>query len=76
MSGSSTLAPATLNLAAGVTANGHTVTAVQFYNGSTLLGQATSAPYAYAWSGVGAGSYNLSATLVYDSGSTLASTAI
>ena len=30
-------APAAINLAAGVTANGHTITAVQFYNGTNLL---------------------------------------
>ena len=30
-------APATVSLAASVTANGHTITSVQFYNGTTLL---------------------------------------
>jgi len=34
-------APATISLAANVTANGHTITKVQFYNGATLLGEAT-----------------------------------
>ena len=68
-------APATINLAANVTANGHTITKVQFYNGATLLGEDTTAPYAFTWSGVAAGNYSLTAQAVYDSGSTVASTA-
>ena len=38
VNGASYTAPATINLAASVTANGHTITKVQFYNGATLLG--------------------------------------
>ena len=38
-------APATINLAASVTANGHTLTQVQFYNGATLLGTVATTPY-------------------------------
>ena len=68
-------APASINLAADVTANGHAITKVQFYNGTTLLGEATNAPYASTWSNVAAGNYSLSAQAVYDSGSTIASTA-
>jgi sulfur relay (sulfurtransferase) complex TusBCD TusD component (DsrE family) len=68
-------APATIDLAADVTANGHTITKVQFYNGTTLLGEATNAPYALTWSSVPAGSYSLTAWVDYDSGSTIASTA-
>ena len=72
-SGARYSAPATVNLSANVTANGHTITAVQFYNGSTLLGQLTTAPYSFSWNNVAAGSYSLSAKAVYDSGSTVAS---
>ena len=68
-------APATINLAATVTANGHTITKVQFYNGAALLAAATAAPYSFAWTNVSAGSYSLTARAVYDSGSTVASTA-
>ena len=63
-------APATVNLAAGVTVNGHTITKVQFYNGATLLGEDTSAPYSLIWSNVSTGSYSLKARAVYDAGST------
>ena len=68
-------APATISLAANVTANGHTITKVQFYNGATLLGEDTTAPYAFTWSSVAAGNYSLTAQAVYDSGTTVASTA-
>ena len=61
-----------INLSAGVTANGHTITKVQFYNGSALLGEDSATPYAFTWTNVSAGSYNLSATAVYDTGSTVA----
>lgn len=75
INGANYLAPATINLAASVVANGHTITKVQFYNGSTLLGEDAASPYNYAWSSVGAGNYSVTAQVVYDSGSTLASVA-
>jgi hypothetical protein len=65
--------PATISLTANVTANGHTITKAQFYNGATLLGEATTVPYAFAWGSVPAGIYSFSAQVVYDSGSTVAS---
>jgi sulfur relay (sulfurtransferase) complex TusBCD TusD component (DsrE family) len=74
VSGASYAAPAAVNLAASVTANGHTITKVQFYNGANLLAEDTAAPYTFAWTSVGAGSYSLTAQAVYDSGSTVAST--
>ena len=69
-------APATVSLTAGVTANGHNITAVKFYNGGTLLGQATTAPYTCAWNNVGAATYGVNATAVYDSGSTVNSSVL
>ena len=76
LSGASYTAPATVTLAASVTANGHAITKVQFYNGATLLGEDTSAPYSLTWSNVSAGSYSLSAQAVYDAGSTVASSSV
>jgi sulfur relay (sulfurtransferase) complex TusBCD TusD component (DsrE family) len=76
LTGSSFVAPATVSLAAGVTANGHAITKVQFYNGATLLGEDTTAPYSFSWQNVSAGSYNVSATLIYDSGSSVGSSAV
>jgi hypothetical protein len=72
-SGGSFTAPATVSLAANVTANGHSITAVQFFNGSTLLGQASSAPYTFTWANVGAGNYSVMAEALYDAGNTVSS---
>lgn len=73
-SGASYVAPATITLAANATANGHTVTKVQFYNGTTLLAEDASAPYGFVWTNVSAGTYSLTALAIYDSGSMVAST--
>jgi subtilisin-like proprotein convertase family protein len=74
--GASYTAPAGINLAASVTANGHTISQVQFYGGATLLGTAVLAPYGLTWNNVSAGSYSLIARTVYDSGSTVDSAAV
>ena len=63
-------APATINLAASVTTNGHTINAVQFYNGATLLGTATTPPYTGAWTNVPVGTYTLFAQVIFDTNST------
>jgi autotransporter-associated beta strand protein len=60
------VAPATTTITASVGTNGHSISSVQFYNGVTLLGQATSAPFSCSWSNVPAGTYTLLARLVYD----------
>jgi hypothetical protein len=74
--GTTYAAPATVILAASVTPNDHTITAVEFYNGSTLLGLSTSAPYTCAWTNVGAAVYGITAAAVYDSGSTVDSSVL
>jgi hypothetical protein len=68
-SGAAHSAPAVINLAATVVANGHTISSVQFYNGSTLLGQDTSPAYSLVWNNVAAGNPSLSAIAIYDAGS-------
>ncbi len=63
-----------VTLTASVTTNGyHTVEGVQFYNRATLLGEATTAPYQFIWSGVPSGTNTLTAELLYDGGSVLTS---
>lgn len=64
-------APATIHLAANVTANGHTITKVQFLNNGALLNEVTVPPYATDLGNVNAGVYSYSARLVYDAGLTL-----
>jgi hypothetical protein len=70
-SGAAYAGPATISCAASVTANGHAISKVQFYNGATLVGESATAPYSWNWSNVPAGNYSVSARLVYDSGLTL-----
>ncbi|HZR43528.1 MAG TPA: cellulase family glycosylhydrolase [Ktedonobacteraceae bacterium] len=66
--GQSFTSPATINLAATATAkNNKTIAKVEFYNGSTLVGTATTSPYSFSWTGVAANSYILTAK-TYDSG--------
>ncbi len=72
--GASYTAPAIVNCSAAVAANGHTITKVQFYTGTTLRGESASAPYNLAWNNVSAGNYNLTARAVYDAGNTIDST--
>lgn len=54
-------APATIPLTATATAPGLSITQVQFYNGTTLIGSATAAPYTINWSNVAQGSYSVTA---------------
>jgi hypothetical protein len=71
--GASYTAPATINLAANVAANGQTITKVQFFRGGTLLHEDATAPYSFTWNNVSAGSYSLTARAVYGSGSSVSS---
>jgi hypothetical protein len=59
--GASFNAPATIPLTAVASDPDGSVAKVDFYSGSTLLGTAASAPYAYTWANVPAGSYVLTA---------------
>src|SRR5437667_51475 len=74
-SGSTYAAPANISLSANVTTNGHSIAKVQFYQETTLLAEDLTPPYSYTWSGVSAGSFNLSASVIYDASLSLSSTA-
>jgi chitinase/chitodextrinase len=52
-------APATITINATATDSDGTISKVDFYNGTTLLGTDTSNPYSFSWTGVAAGSYSL-----------------
>lgn len=66
--GQSFTSPATITLMATATPkNNKTITKVEYYNGSTLLGTTTTSPYSFNWAGVAANSYILTAK-AYDSG--------
>jgi RHS repeat-associated protein len=54
-------APATVTLTASASDADGTISKVEFYNGSTKLGEATTSPYSYSWTNVSAGSYSITA---------------
>ena len=66
--GNSFVESSNITLSSSVVANGQTVSAVQYYQGSTLLGQATTTPYTFTWTNPPAGSYSLTADAVYTGG--------
>ena len=71
MPGDLMTAPATINFAASVIANGHTINKVQFFNGTSLVGEDASEPYSAAGNNVAAGVYTVSARVTYDTTETV-----
>jgi len=61
VSGASFTAPASIAISASASDPENQLSRVDFYNGTTLLGSATAAPYSFTWSNVAAGTYSLSA---------------
>ena len=74
--GASFTAPATISLGAAASDSDGTIAKIDFYAGTTLLGTATTAPYALTWSGVGTGSYSLTAVATDNGGATATSAAV
>lgn len=75
-SGTSVAAPATVTIQATAADAGGTITKVDFFNGSTLLGTVTSTPYSFSWTNVAAGTYTLTAVATDNSGAATTSAAI
>jgi hypothetical protein len=70
-------APATITLNAIATASGNaTLTKVEFYNGTVLLGSDSTSPFSFAWSKVPKGTYTLTAKVYDSSGATNVSTPV
>lgn len=70
-------APATVAIEATVsTPGGETVTSVDFYNGTELIGSDNSAPYTYSWNDVSAGSYEIIAVAHINGGDDVTSSAV
>lgn len=74
--GGSAAAPATINLAANASESDGSIQRVEFYQGGTLLGTDTGAPYTFAWTGAPAGSYLLTAKAYDNQGAATTSTAV
>ncbi|MGM9508960.1 Ig-like domain-containing protein [Larkinella sp. GY13] len=69
-------APATLTLTASASASSGSVSKVEFYNGTTLLGSATASPYTFAWTNVPAGAYVLTAKVTDNTSATATSSPV
>ncbi|MFM7023185.1 MAG: Ig-like domain-containing protein [Flavobacteriales bacterium] len=72
--GASYTAPASITLSAKASDADGMISKVEFYSGTTLLNSNTSAPYAYTWTGVAAGTYSITAK-AYDNRGAVATTA-
>lgn len=71
--GSSAAAPASFTLSATASDTDGTIARVDFYQGTTLLGTSTTAPYEYVWSNVAGGTYAITARAVDNSGASTTS---
>ncbi|MCB2408848.1 glycosyl hydrolase [Hymenobacter lucidus] len=69
-------APATITITANAADANGTVSKVEFYRGTTLLGTDTSAPYSFSWTSVAAGTYSLTAKATDNAGATTTSAAV
>src|SRR6478735_7447268 len=60
-SGATFTAPATVSFAANASDSDGSITKVEFFTGATKLGEDTTAPYSFTWTGVTAGTYTVTA---------------
>ncbi|HEU4551687.1 MAG TPA: glycosyl hydrolase family 18 protein [Chitinophaga sp.] len=68
--------PATVSIQASANDSDGSVAKVEFFNGSTRLGESTAAPYSYSWTNVAAGTYTLTAKATDNKGAVTTSTAV
>ncbi len=68
--------PATITINATASDSDGTVTKVDFYANSTLLGTGTAAPYTLTWSNAAAGTYSITAVATDNGGATTTSSAV
>ncbi|MBK8808167.1 MAG: carbohydrate-binding protein [Bacteroidales bacterium] len=54
-------APASITISATATVTTGSISKVEFYNGTTKLGEDASSPYSYSWTNVAAGTYSITA---------------
>ncbi|OON67165.1 glycosyl hydrolase [Hymenobacter sp. CRA2] len=74
--GASFTAPASITISANAADANGTVSKVEFFQGSTKLGEDTSSPYSFTWSNVAAGSYSITARATDNAGATTTSSAV
>jgi len=70
------IAPASVTLTATASETNGTISQVQFYNGTNLLGTSSTSPYSYTWNNVPSGSYSLIAKATDANNVSMPSTAL
>jgi hypothetical protein len=73
VAGTTYTAPANITFDASAVDRDGSVTKVDFYNGTTLLGTLTNAPYTFVWSNVSVGNYSVTAVATDNLGGTTTS---
>lgn len=73
--GATATAPASITVSATASDNDGTIAKIDFFNGTTLIGTATSSPYTMVWSNLAAGTYSLTARATDNGGATATSSA-
>ncbi len=69
-------APASITITANATDSDGSVSSVQFFNGSTLLGTDNTAPYSFSWTNVNAGTYSITARATDNQGAVTTSSVV
>jgi hypothetical protein len=76
INGASFTAPASVTINVNAADTDGSVSKVDFYNGTTLLGSDASSPFSYTWTGVPVGNYSITSKATDNSGATTSSSAI
>src|SRR6185369_16904131 len=74
--GATFTAPANISINSTASDSDGTISKVELFNGSTLLGTDTTSPYNFTWNSVAAGNYTLTARATDNSGAVTTSSAI
>jgi glucose/arabinose dehydrogenase len=74
--GATFTAPASITIAANANDSDGTVSRVDFYAGTNLIGTDSNAPYSFVWNNVSAGSYALTAQAIDNAGALTTSTPV
>ncbi len=69
-------APAAINITATASDPNGTISKVEFFNGTTKLGEDVSAPYTFSWTNVPVGTYTITAVATDNSGTKATSAAV
>ena len=76
LTGSTFVTPAAVALTASASDVDGTISKVEFYNGTVLIGSSTTAPYSFTWNNVAAGNYTLTSKATDNAGAITTSAAV